>query len=43
MDKRKFQSQKKIMYTKELNASDEEESDNPRDVLFLALTQDENA
>ena len=31
------------LYIEENNSSDEEESDGPRDVLFMALIQDDNA
>ena len=44
MEKKKFQTQKKILYTKQDNVSKYEyNSDNPRDVLFMALIQDENS
>ena len=43
MNKEKLQKQKKILYIKENNSLDEEESEIPRDVLFMALIQDENA
>ena len=42
MNKKKFQKQMKILQIEDSNASNKQENESPRDVLFMALIQDEN-